>query len=217
MEELDDDDFPIPWPQTPVAEGAERKELSEALRVLAQIELDTVHAALDPQIEEQEKPLTEIEQDEVQATPHKHAELMRRQEDSCFRQFMRLANLLLKMQKQDAEKDTRNEGSSGDVDENTGEAKAEREAESPELEKMSTKGNGQTVRNAGSAVQTPGSEAAKPEAEVQCPASGAAQAQSGVAGLGFGVGNGQSGAVKQVGACDGMPEAVSSRNFSPGL
>jgi len=154
MEELDDDDFPIPWPQTPVAEGAERKELSEALRVLARNELDAVHAALDPQIEEQEKPLTEIEQDEVQATPHKQAELMRRQEDSCFRQFMRLANLLLKMQKQEAKKCTRNEGSSGDVDENTEPALAERdtgtesEARGPESEVENTEsevGNGRSA------------------------------------------------------------------------
>ena len=110
MEEMDDDDFPLPWPQTPVAEGAERDELREALRILVRIELDTVHADLDPQIEEQEKPLSRIEQDEAQAAPHRHAELMRREEDSCFRQFMRLANLLLKIQKQ-SEKCTRSEGS----------------------------------------------------------------------------------------------------------
>jgi len=170
MEELDDDDFPIPWPQTPVAEGAERKELSEALRVLARNELNAVHAALDPQIEEQEKPLSEIEQDEVQATPHKQAELMRRQEDSCFRQFMRLANLLLKMQKQEAKKCTRNEGSSGDVDENTEPEIAQSEVRSPESE----------VRNAKSAVENTGSEVRNSHSEVRSPETEVEKTESGI-------------------------------------
>ncbi|MGO8814358.1 MAG: hypothetical protein ACLQVG_06770 [Terriglobia bacterium] len=187
MQEMEDIDeleygvFSIPSSQTPIAEGAERDRLREALGILARIELSFVHKEFDPQIEEQEKPLTEIEQDEVQATPHKQAELMRREEGSCFRQFMRLANLLQKMQKQD-EKSAKNEGSSGDVDENTGGAKTDRETDCPEPVSASTRGNGQTVRNAGSEVQSPRSEVANGEAEVRNPAFGAAKTASDVEG-----------------------------------
>jgi len=170
MEELDDDDFPLPWPQTPVAEGAERDELREAVGLLARIEWNAVHAALDPEIEEQERPLSRIEGDEAQAAPHRHAELMRREEGSCFRQFMRLANLLLKIQKQ-SEKCARNEGSSGYVDENTEGGKVEPGTTCPELVNASTAGKGQTaeseVGKAESEVRSPGSEVGKAESGVQ--------------------------------------------------
>ena len=94
IDELEYGVFSIPSSQTPIAEGAERDRLREALGILARIELSFVHKEFDPQIEEQEKALPRIEQDEAQAAPHQHAELMRREEGSCFRQFMRLATLL---------------------------------------------------------------------------------------------------------------------------
>ena len=163
MEELDDDDCPIPWPQTPVAEGDERDELREALGILARIEMGTVHSQFDPQIKEQERPLSRIEQDEAQAAPHKHADLMRREEGSCFRQFMRLATLLMKVQKQ-SEKCTRNEGSSGDVDENTEGPETEIGTDCPEPVNASTGDNGQTI---GSEVRSPRSDVGKAESGVQ--------------------------------------------------
>jgi hypothetical protein len=221
LEELDDDDSPIPWPETPIAEGAERDELREAVGILARIEMGTVHAEFDPQIEEQERPLSRIEQDEAQAAPHKHADLMRREEGSCFRQFMRLANLLMKVQKQ-SEKYTRNEGSSGDVDENTEGPKTEPETVCPEPVNASNEGSGQTVRDAGSEVRSPRSGVGKAESAVRSPgsehASARAEAQrdwsevgrvgSEIRSPGSGVGNGLSPEVKQAAAHGSIPNSA---------
>jgi hypothetical protein len=112
---------------------------------------------------------------------------------------MRLANLLLKMQKQEAKKCTRNEGSSGDVDENKEWPKVERETDVPEPVNASTRGNGQTVRDARSEVQSPRFEAANAEDEVTGP-------QSRVARTASGVGNDRPAVIKQAGACGRMPE-----------
>jgi len=116
--ELDDDDFPIPPTDLEVAEGEEREEVREALRYLAKREEEATKEAWEPEIAKLQKPLEGSERDEVQAKPHPHAELMRREEDSCFRQFMRLGNFLLKLQTRGAKR-AKNEGASGHVDENT--------------------------------------------------------------------------------------------------
>jgi hypothetical protein len=149
----DQDDFPLPWPKTPVAEGAERDDLREELLRLAQEALGSVQRRLEPQFEEHERPWSRIEQDEAQAEPHPHAELMRREEGSCFRQFMRLGAFLLKLQKR-AEKCTENEGSSGYVDENT------------EIEETAT-----TTTSPRSEVEMAESEVEKAESEVRSPRS----------------------------------------------
>jgi hypothetical protein len=194
MQEMEDIDeleygvFSVPSSETPIAEGAERDRLREALGILARIELSVVHKEFDPQIEEQEKALSRIEQDEAQAAPHQHAELMRREEGSCFRQFMRLATLLQKMQKQD-EKSARNEGSSGDVDENTEPAIAQSEVRSPESEVENTESE---VRNTKSGVRSPESGVEKTESEV--------------GNLGSEVGNDRSAVAKEAGPRDGMPD-----------
>ena len=211
MQEMEDIDeleygvFSLPPSEASIAEGAERDRLREALGILARIELSFVHEEFDPQIEEQEKALSRIEQDEAQAAPHQHAELMRREEGSCFRQFMRLATLLQKMQKQD-EKNAKNEGSSGDVDENKEWPKAERETDGPEPVNASTRGNGQTVRNAGSDVQSPRSEVANAHAEVRGPEPRVAATGSEIGNQGSEVGNGRPATARQAGACDGMPD-----------
>ena len=211
MQEMEDIDeleygvFSLPPSEASIAEGAERDRLREALGILARIELSFVHEEFDPQIEEQEKALSRIEQDEAQAAPHQHAELMRREEGSCFRQFMRLATLLQKMQKQD-EKNAKNEGSSGDVDENKEWPKAERETDGPEPVNASTRGNGQTVRNAESEVQSPDLEAANAEAGVRGPEPRVAERTSEVRSPASEVGTGRSAAVIQAAVCDGMPE-----------
>jgi len=80
----------------------------------------------------QEAPLSRIDQDEVQAAPHRHAELMRREEESCFRQFMRLGTFLVKLQDR-REKRARNEGAPGYVDENTMEGKTDPMTNCPEM------------------------------------------------------------------------------------
>ena len=115
---MDDDDFPFPWPKIPVAQGAQREQLREELLRLAKDALETAHRAWDGKFADNERPLSPLERDQAQAAPHPHAELMRREEASCFRQFMRLGTFLLKLQKR-AEKSIENEGSSGYVDENT--------------------------------------------------------------------------------------------------
>ena len=96
--ELEQDDFPVPRPHVRVARGEERDELRAELQRLAKYLLDVEHQGCDPAIAEHEAPLTRIELDQVLATPHHQLELMRREEDRCFRQFARLGNLLLKHQ-----------------------------------------------------------------------------------------------------------------------
>ncbi len=123
--------FPSPGRTIPVAEGAERDELREELRDLARNEIEMLQAAWDPEIAAQEAPLSRLDRDEVQAAPHRHAELMRREEESCFRQFVRLGNFLAKIQGL-AAKCAKSEGASGYVDENTGGEQIDRMTKGPE-------------------------------------------------------------------------------------
>src|SRR5208282_1990697 len=148
LEEMDELFPEPPQASVAVAVGPERDELREDLMYMAKNELEIAHKVWDPQIEEQERTLPRAEQDEVQAGLHRHADLMRREEESCFRQFLRLGNFLLKLQKR-AENDAENEGSPGYVDENTQ--------------------NGETaeVANAESEVRSPRSEVKTPEPGVQ--------------------------------------------------
>jgi hypothetical protein len=131
LAQMDADDFPLPWPRLAVAEGAERDELRGELVRRARNELDLVHAAWDPQIQEHEAPLSRLDQDQVLAEPHRHAELMQREEQSCFRQFVRLGNFLMKFQDH-AAKYAENEGSTGYVDENAGGEQTDLVANCPE-------------------------------------------------------------------------------------
>ena len=154
----DEDDFPLPWPKTPVAEGAERDGLREELAGLAKMELEFTRQYWEPQFEERQRPLTRIELEQAQAAPHPHAELLRREEASCFRQFMRLSALLLKLQKHE-EKLSENEGSSGYIDENTQAGQTSRATESAESEARSPKSGVQDrdagVGKAGARVPSP--------------------------------------------------------------
>ena len=94
----DESDLPIPWPEIPVAKGAERDRLREELVDLAKMNLESLREVLNSELKAYEDPWSQIEQDELQAAPHPHAELMRREEESCFRQFMHLGSLLMKIQ-----------------------------------------------------------------------------------------------------------------------
>ena len=120
-----------------------------------------VHAAWDPEIEEQEAPLSRLEQDEVQAAPHRHAELMQREEASCFRQFVRLGNFLMKFQNH-AAKRGENEGPSGYVDENTGWEQTGPMTDCPDPVANRAEGTQQTDGDSGSEAQSPGSLAGPP-------------------------------------------------------
>ena len=100
LAEMDEGLAPIPWPEIAVAEGAERDELRELLRQRARYELEIVEATWGKELKELERPLSRRERDELQAAPHRHGELMRREEEACFRQFVRLGNWLMKFQSQ---------------------------------------------------------------------------------------------------------------------
>jgi len=152
LAEMDEDDFPIPWPKIPVAEGAERDELREELRHLAKNLLEIVHGAVDPELEELEAPLSRLDQDEAQAAPHRHAELMQREEMSCFRQFVRLGNFLMKLQDH-AAKRAENEGPPGYIDENTERGQTDPTADCPEPVAVGTEDARQKVRSPGSEVR----------------------------------------------------------------
>ena len=177
MAEYDDDDFPVPWPNIAVAEGRERDDLRLELVGKANSLRKVIQAALEQALEEQEAPLSRLERDGLQATPHPHAELMRREEESCFRQFVRLGNFLMKLQNHAAKREE-NEGSSGYVDENTGWGQEDPVTNGPELVAGGREDAGQTVRSAEaeagareSDVQSPGSEVRSPASEVRSPAS----------------------------------------------
>jgi hypothetical protein len=158
--------------------------LREDLRRLAKKELESEHAVWDPQIENHERPLSRMELDELQAAPHPHAELMRREEESCFRQFMRLGSLLHKRQDRE-EKHARNEGSPGYVDENTGRGKTEETISDPEPVAASVPKAQPANLKSVSEVRSPRSEAAETESEVRSPGSEVAETESGVENPGF--------------------------------
>ena len=178
LAEWDDDDFALPWPKIPVAQGPERDELRENLDQLANRLRGAVQEALDAELQPQEAPLTPIDRDELLAAPHRHGQLMRREEESCFRQFMRLGNFLMKIQNH-ATKQAENEGSSGYIDENTEGPETERGTDCPEPVNASTGDNGPTI---GSEVRSPRSEVGKTESEVRSAGSEVGEAESGAQG-----------------------------------
>jgi len=90
--------FALPYPELPVAEGAEREGLREELRQIAAQELSATEAAWDPFFEKYMKPMEPAERDKAACDIQRTLDLLRRQEDSCFRQFWRLATLLMKIQ-----------------------------------------------------------------------------------------------------------------------
>jgi hypothetical protein len=61
-------------------------------------ELTTFNAGWEPTLKKNAKPLSTAQRDELAADVNPQIELMRRQEDSCFRQFWRLGNYLMKIQ-----------------------------------------------------------------------------------------------------------------------
>jgi hypothetical protein len=207
--EMDDADFPIPRSPFPVAVGAEREELREELHGMARHELELTRAAMNPEFEEQERPLTRIERDQVQAMPHRHAELMRREEERCFRQFMRLGTFLIKIQDR-AEKRAENEGAPGYVDENTERGKTEEMtncSESAAEAAPQVVGNAESEVDAGSepgtaasGARNPGSAVEEVESEAWSPGSEVEKDMPGVEKVGPGVVSGRPGeAARQAG------------------
>ena len=88
---------------------------------------------------------------------------MRREEESCFRQFVRLGNLPVKIQNH-AAKRAKNEGAPGHVDENTDSGQMEPETNCPDLVAASTR---QTVRSPEFGVRSPRAEGGNTRSEVR--------------------------------------------------
>ena len=88
----------VPGPEIPIAEGEERDELREELRYLVQQEHEAVDAVWEPFFAKHLAPMTLAERDEAVMVIEGQLERLRREEESCLRQFWRLTNLLMKMQ-----------------------------------------------------------------------------------------------------------------------
>jgi len=88
----------VPRPDIEVAEGEERSELRERLRYLAKQELQAVEEAWEPFFAKYLKPMTLAERDTAVLAVDRQLEVLRREEESCTRQFWRLSNLLMKWQ-----------------------------------------------------------------------------------------------------------------------
>jgi hypothetical protein len=112
LEEMEAVEFPIPHPKIPVAEGAERKALREELLQQVTEEQEVAERAINELIEENEKPLTTFECDQLAAdVDGRRDALLRRQEESCFRQFWRMGSFLMKLQdRQDRMEQSEDEG-----------------------------------------------------------------------------------------------------------
>jgi hypothetical protein len=94
----DDEAIPLPQPRLPVAEGEERESLRQDLQQWVAQELKRLDDTWTPRYEQAERPLTAVERDEVVADGQRRQELMQREEQACFREFMRLGNFLRKLQ-----------------------------------------------------------------------------------------------------------------------
>ena len=97
--EEEDEGFRVPQPDVPVAEGPERDASREQLLELAAQEQRELEAVWDPIFERYQKPLTPTERDQAASEWDHTLDLLRRQEESCFRQFWRLGTFLMKIQK----------------------------------------------------------------------------------------------------------------------
>jgi hypothetical protein len=101
------DESPPPEPALPVAEGAERHALREELRQCAAAELEVIRQVWEKKIAVEEAPFSIQDRDELALDVRKDTELLRRQEESCFREFWRLGNLLMKLQDREAETESK--------------------------------------------------------------------------------------------------------------
>jgi hypothetical protein len=102
LEEEDEVDLLQP-DDTPVAEGEERAELREQLIYLARQEVESLQSVWDPFFEKYARPLTGPERDCAVPEVQPRLERLRREEESCVRQFCRLSTLLMKMQDRERE------------------------------------------------------------------------------------------------------------------
>jgi hypothetical protein len=97
-------DWELPVPDQPVAEGEDREPLRLKLRALAgELEGDFRNSR---EMQKAAGVLSGLDRDVMWAKAHQERALMRREEESCFREFWRLTTILINMQgrKKDLEK-----------------------------------------------------------------------------------------------------------------
>jgi hypothetical protein len=85
----------VPFPDIPVAEGEERAGLRQQLNVLAQEEAQRAEAEGDRSLN---LPLPQAERDRAVLAANDQLDRLRREEESCTRQFCRLGAFLMKIQ-----------------------------------------------------------------------------------------------------------------------
>ena len=98
VEELEAVKFPIPQPKIPVAQGAERDSLRAELLQAVLEERQVTETATKELLEETENSLSTFDRDQLAASVDGQIDLLRRQEESCFRQFWRMGSFLMKLQ-----------------------------------------------------------------------------------------------------------------------
>jgi hypothetical protein len=108
----EDDDFHIPHSRTPVAQGDEREGWREELRAVALEEWRSIENRLEV-LAAKNQPFTNGQRDRLAGDMSPQIDLMRRQEDACYRNFFRLGNFLMKIQDR-KEKQTETEVGSRD-------------------------------------------------------------------------------------------------------
>ena len=109
----EDDDFRIPHSRIPVAQGDEREGWREELRAVALEEWRSIEDRLGL-LAAKNQPFTNGQRDRLAGDMGPHIDLMRRQEDACYRNFFRLGNFLMKIQDR-KEKETETEVGSRDT------------------------------------------------------------------------------------------------------
>ena len=110
----DDDDFPHPHPEIAVAEGEERDKLRAELLAVTAYEQQCFEDGME-RFALESQPLTPGERDQLASNVNQKIDLMRRQEDACYRNFFRLGNFLIKIQ-------DRREAMAGERESGSGEA-----------------------------------------------------------------------------------------------
>lgn len=109
----EDDDFRIPHSGIPVAQGDEREGWREELRAVALEEWRSIEDRLEV-LAAKNQPFSNGQRDGLAADMGSRIDLMRRQEDACYRNFFRLGNFLMKIQdRKEAETEVRSRDTEG--------------------------------------------------------------------------------------------------------
>jgi hypothetical protein len=147
----EDDDFRIPHSAIPVAEGDEREGWREELRAVALEEWRSMENRLEV-LAAKNQPFTNGQRDRLAGDMGPQIDLMRRQEDACYRNFFRLGNFLMKIQDR-MEKQAEAEFRSRDTE--VGRRKAEAGSRKAEGGRRETEGRSQEEEAISSPTEDP--------------------------------------------------------------